>query len=79
MGTFREHHFYFGWFWRPEVKTPFEILAVYTLTYEVRRIVDNMCDNMCVLVCKNQLGGYQACEELTDMWRPKSAPDSPVT
>ena len=78
MGTFREHLFYFGWFWRPEVTTTFEILAVYTLTDEVRRIVD-CYDCMCVLVCKNQLGGYQACEELTDMWRLKSAPDSPVT
>ena len=50
----------------PKIKTAFKNHDVDTLTEEVRRIFCRY-DCECVPLCENQLGVYQACDQLADI------------
>ena len=65
-----------GGFLPPKTTPAIENHDVDTLTDEVRRIF--YCyDCECIPLCENQLGVYQACDDLADMWGLKSTPESP--
>ena len=61
----------------PSKTTPsFEHHDVDKLTDEVKRIFYRYyCE--CILLLEHQLGVNQACDDLADMWRLKSTPESP--
>ena len=56
--------------------TTFQHLGMESLPDDVKRILFRYdCD--CVPLFENQLGAYQACENIADMWGIKSSPCSP--
>ena len=60
----------------PKALPTFQHFDMESLPNDVKRIL--FCyDSICVPLFENQLGAYQACENLADMWGIKSSPCSP--
>ena len=60
----------------PKALPTFQHFDMESLPNDVKRILFRYdCD--CVPLFENQLGAYQACENLADMWGIKSSPCSP--
>ena len=60
----------------PKALPKFQHLDMESLPNDVKRILFRYdCD--CVPLFENQLGAYQACQNLADMWGIKSSPCSP--
>ena len=59
-----------------KVLPAFQYCNMDTLPEETKRILYRY-DCECVPLFENQLGGYQACDDLANLWRISSSPDSP--